>query len=59
MVSSEGKVAQHDIFQFVNYSKIKGDGKKLNEVVLEELPLQFIEYARFKKLPVTFIPQDM
>ena len=50
LVSSTGIKWKRDIVQFVSFSDLKNDVKKLSMEVLAEIPRQIVEYYRFKNL---------
>ncbi|KAG2442841.1 hypothetical protein HXX76_002920 [Chlamydomonas incerta] len=50
-LSAGGKTAARDIVQFVEIEKFAGDGVRLAQELLAELPGQFLEYMRANNIP--------
>ncbi|PNW85064.1 hypothetical protein CHLRE_03g170200v5 [Chlamydomonas reinhardtii] len=50
-LSAGGKTAARDIVQFVEIEKYAGDGVRLAQELLAELPGQFLDYMRAKNIP--------
>ncbi|CAD7698646.1 unnamed protein product, partial [Ostreobium quekettii] len=46
LLEADGRKAQRDIVQFVEFNRFKGRGEALAAELLEELPGQFLAYMR-------------
>ncbi|CAD7705375.1 unnamed protein product [Ostreobium quekettii] len=54
LLEADGRKAQRDIVQFVEFNRFKGRGEALAAELLEELPGQFLAYMRYHNMePLT------
>lgn len=51
LVDDKGNKACRDFVQFVPFNKFAGNGERLAQCVLEEVPRQVVEYYQMKKIP--------
>lgn len=58
LTDDDGRVAERDIVQFVEFTKCVEKGN-LAEQVLEEIPDQFIGYMKARSIQIAYQPQDL